>query len=281
MPSQKIIGVLIMCIGLIVSTWLIEKIPLTPLAQNVATTTPVSIRSYQEPTDSTTTAEWQKILTTLDPQNNTVTVVGTNKGSVNIPPEDTTLTNQMAKDYFSQFLIAQKNSSDGTVSADDAATIAQNTLSMPDYIKSTGVQYTTNNLHISTLSDTATVKKYSDDLIKITKNRSPKTSRNEYDILSDAVKLNNPKILTELDPIIAGYRGIVSDLVNMTIPKDAVSVHLGLLNASSNILENIEAMRVAFTDPVKSLPGISQYKQHATDLSNTINALQTYLKSKQ
>ena len=59
-----------------------------------------------------------------------------------------------------------------------------------------------------------------------------------------------------------------------------MEIHLGLLNAVSNLLSNIEAIREAFSDPVKSFAGASQYTQHEKDTETAMQKLNIYLESK-
>jgi hypothetical protein len=56
----------------------------------------------------------------------------------------------------------------------------------------------------------------------------------------------------------------------MTVPSSAVKVHLGVLNAVSRLLTDVEAMRAVFVDPVKSLTSIGQYND---DISKFVSSL--------
>ena len=189
-----------------------------------------------------------------------------------------TLTDQMAKDFFGQYL--QLSQGGHTVTDDEATQIAQNTLALPDYTTSVGVQYTVRDLHVNPETSKELVIKYKNDLAAIIKNRTPKNNGYEMDILTAAVKSGKESDLAPLDPLIAADKLIISDLLAMNIPSDAVGVHLGFINASSNILENTEAMRVNFSDPVRSFAGVSQYGQHVSDMVNALNNLNAYLKAK-
>src|SRR3989338_1776490 len=72
----------------------------------------------------------------------------------------------------------------------------------------------------------------------------------------------------------------IANLLIIEAPSDAIKMHLDLLNAYSNILSNLEAMRATFTDPIRSLSGINQYEQHLRDLKSVIVNISAYFEQK-
>ncbi len=95
------------------------------------------------------------------------------------------------------------------------------------------------------------------------------------------MQTKDEKDFARLDPLIASEKAIIADLLKLTIPSDAVSVHLSLINAISNILANTEAMRVTLVDPVRSFAAVSQYKQHIVDMQTAVLNFNAYYLSKQ
>ncbi len=183
----------------------------------------------------------------------------------------------MAKDFFAQYLALKQGGAQ--VTSDQALQIAQNTLSSPEYTQANGAVYTVANLHVSTETNPTLIQKYKAAIGQSFKDHDSKKMGDELTILGNAVKDQNPAELDALDPIIAADKAIMNDFLAMTIPADAVTVHLAFLNAASNILANTEGVRVTFTDPVRSFAATSQFKQHAQDVKVALVNLDTYFKS--
>ena len=184
----------------------------------------------------------------------------------------------MAQDFFSQYLALKQNN--GTVTADEANQIAQSTLTGAAYTNATGVQYTAKDLHINAQTSREIVQKYHDVINTSLKNRALKNKVDPLAILNSAVKNGSTADLAELNPLIVNFKGVVSDLASMSVPADATQVHLDFLNAYSNILANLESMKLTFSDPVKSFAAVSQYKQHLADLQTAVQKIDAYFLAK-
>lgn len=269
MERRKIYATLVICGAVVVSIWLIAR----SSNRIAATETPGSV-SVETRGNITTDADWQKILTTANQNSELTSVVPKdNAGSF----DDTTLTAQMAKDFFGQYLnIANQ----GPVTQDEATAIANNVLSSAQYTKVTGAVYIASNLRINPKTDTATVRAYFDALNQEIKTKLPNNDDDPMTIVGQALKDNKESELTKLDPTIAAAHVFVSDLLVMPVPADAVSVHLGLLNASSNLLSSLEAMRATFSDPIKSFAGASQYGKYLSDFQTSLKNLTAYFQKK-
>jgi hypothetical protein len=76
-----------------------------------------------------------------------------------------------------------------------------------------------------------------------------------------------------------GYEGSTSVPTESAL-KAAASLHLYLLNTSSKILSNLEAIRVAVSDPVKIFTVIGDYSQNMSEFGKTVTSLNALLKQK-
>lgn len=269
-PTKKIVPVLIVCIGVVVSVFLFSKTGnlQTSINTGSATSTSVNIPKLYD------SGDWQKILSSVD--TGTTTILTNQK--TNTYEGEGTETDQMAKDFLAQYLSLKQGGA--TITDDQINAIVENILSSPEYTKATGVEYTANDLHITSQTDKETVRKYMSDGSNILTKNSNKGYGDVLAILEEAINSNDESVLAKLDPIITNYKNIISGSLNLSVPKDAVSVHLAMLNAVSNVLSNIEAMRVTFSDPVKSFAGMSQYKLHMVDFETAMNNLGTYFSAK-
>jgi len=269
--NKKIISVIIVCVGVIVSIWIFEKesgINLSPTQKyaynssliEIPTTTPINSSDWILPGNTSTTTD------------DSLPIPYKNQGTV---------TDKISQSFFSQYMNAiQQNGGNTTISDDEAAQIAQNTLASPSYLESTGVVYSESDIHVNSTTSTPLAKAYYDSIARTLAAHNPKGSQPEMTILDNAVKNQDETILSQLDPIIDGEKGVILDLLNMTIPSDAVHVHLYFLNAASNVLANTEAIRETLSDPVKAFAGLSQYQLHVGQMEIALLHLRTYFKSK-
>ncbi len=270
MPSRKTISVLILCLGIVLSIWLLSENGKTSIKNTK--TNPLLVFSDEPKTY--TKDDWKKILITID--TGTTTVL-TNQNS-DVYPDEGTQTDLISRDFMAQYLLLKQGGAE--ITTEQALDIAQKTLSSAEYTKATGVKYTQNDLNINSKTSRELTQTYMTTINSSLIKRSPKNLENELVILDRAINSGEEKELVKLDPIITGYKGLIGDFLQISIPSDAVSIHLEILNAMSNVLSNIEAMRLTFSDPVKSFVGVSQYKKHALDLSLAMKKLNDYSLSK-
>lgn len=277
MPSDKnrnkVYTILVLCIGIVISVWLFQRKPesISLVKQNTNT---VSANPYRDVIPNTN-EDWKKMLTSIDPKNQVITSVIKNNSNTF---DETTLTAQMARDFFSQYLLAKKGGQ--ALTPDQINKIVQNTLASPQYTKTSQIVYLTSNLHINPNTDPSTVKKYRDVLNLSLKNRSTQVKDNPMILLNMATKTGGSDILARLDSIITTGHNMVNDLLSMEVPSDAVQVHLNLLNVSANIVLSLESMRQIYTDPVKSLVGISSYSQELSKLEPALSDVNAYFVKK-
>lgn len=272
MPAEKnrnkIYVVAVICIGLITSIWLIQRTPVSKSAVNENSGT-VAVKPYVNVEKND---DWKKMLVSID--NSKIDTSLISKNNYSIPEEDSTLTDQMSRDFLSQYLLAVKN--DENITSADANNIAQNTLSLPDYNTSVGAKYLPSNLKIINKTDSNTLRIYRNRLLEVIKNRTSKVKDNPIMIVTVALSTEDEKELSKLDYIIKENRGFVSDLLKIEVPINVVGLHISLLNASSNLLTNLESLRVILGDPVRGLTGIGQYSQSINDLNLSLENLSNY-----
>ena len=82
--------------------------------------------------------------------------------------------------------------------------------------------------------------------------------------------------LAKLDPIITLNKSMLAELLDVEVPDKAVDYHLAVLNAASNILADLQAMRVVFIDPVRSLSAIAQFKNDTLILKTATDNIATF-----
>jgi hypothetical protein len=95
----------------------------------------------------------------------------------------------------------------------------------------------------------------------------------ETHILQNALEANDPKMLSELEPIRNVYVKTIADTLTMEVPDIFADMHVDLLNANEAIELDISAMQVAFTDPLYSLARVKSYRNDAKALFESLSAI--------
>ena len=83
--------------------------------------------------------------------------------------------------------------------------------------------------------------------------------------------------MAKLDPIILSGKMVMTNMLNMTVPREAVGIHIRLLNSLSNTLADLESMRVIFDDPIRGLGGMNSYSNDANTFIGALNTMSQYL----
>lgn len=270
MPSSKTISILIVSLAAVFSVWIFadkQEVEKNKLAiknkENVVVTPAINI-------DGPENDDWKKILTTLDAKKEKVvdlTKTGANES-------DTTLTDQMSRDFMSQYFLAVKAGQ--TITPEIAKTIAQNTLSLPEY-NAKSVVYIRQNLKITQKNDSATMQKYKQQINQSLQSIYYELKDNPFVVLINALKTENLEDLKKIDPIIAINKAQIKYLLGMEVPESAVDIHLKLLNVSSSILLDLESMRAGLEDPVKIFPAIAKYTEDSAQFKTVIESMNEFL----
>jgi hypothetical protein len=277
MRNSKVFATGIICAAIVFSVWLIEKNLNTQSSlafgkTNTAQIVPIVPREHIE------SDNWKEVFSsTTSSKGFSYSPYSNTKDSDTGYAGEGTLTDQISKDFFAQYLIVKKNS--GTVTTQDTVQIVQNTLKLPQYTQVSTVTYKMSNLNIDT-QNTKTPAQYSADLNAIITKEKPQNPQDGYKIVAEAIKSNKPDTLKKLDPMITTYKAVISDLVELPVTKEAATLHLTLLNSVSNLLSDLEALRVTFDDPVKAFPAVSQYEVHIADFGVAVGNLNAYFGSK-
>jgi hypothetical protein len=117
-----------------------------------------------------------------------------------------------------------------------------------------------------------TVREYGNALAEILRTHSI-SNENEAVILSKALEANDPVLLEALAPIKNVYTGTIEDALRMNVPDELADEHMNLLNVLEAIRTDIEAMQVAFTDPLYALARIRFYEKDTKDLFNAFQTI--------
>lgn len=268
MPDKKVLTILIICFGLVVSVWLMSD-KIGQKATQVAKKDSVSA----EPailTNENTNADWKKMLTAVDSKSVNFTDLTKNVAL----PEDDTITDQISRDILTQYMLSAKNGV--SVTPEVAKNIADMTLTMPQY-KSESVVYLVENLNI-VKNDTEILKKYKTSLNQAIMPVYYDISNDPMEIMLVAIQTDSEKDIKKLDPIIKINEDLVKNLKNMPVPEKLTVLHLNLLNESSAILHVLKSMRTVVTDPIKGFTVLGEYPNHLNAFKEDVIKIDQLLK---
>jgi hypothetical protein len=217
--------------------------------------------------------DWKNILTSVSTGDTGYADLTENTATI---PEDTTLTAQMAKDVLSTYLLSTKTGQPFT--SDTADQIAQTVLSSPNYAETAGTVYLSSNLHIAGDDKTALSQyKLLINTALINRASELKNTQDPIELTTAAVQSDSEAALAGINPLIHSASGFINDLLQMNVPKSAVTAHLELLNATNDLLSDFQAMRNVLTDPTRSLTTLGQYNTHIANLQKALQDMNSYV----
>ena len=180
------------------------------------------------------------------------------------PP--TTFTGKFSEAFFQDYLqgkIDGEDFSDPSAFVGNAVTaIEQNTQSR---------KHSRNEFKIVSDSPEA-IRAYGNTFAEIM-NSSVVSVENEAVILQKALTANDPVLLEKLTPIRDAYTSYISQALVMEVPESFALLHVTALNAFESILTDVEAMQLAFTDPLYALARTKGYEADATALYDSLQKI--------
>lgn len=317
MPSKKIILVAITCIVVIALIFISSQNKNTQTseqtgddsAQNAVTPQIIMSEKVKNSSDLDTDhdglKDWEEVLWGTDPKKadtngngvgdaqevvilkksqasqQTPTTSNVFKNIDTTPNEDHTLTGDIAREAFAKYMNLKQ--SGATIDQALAQQVAQSILNSVNNLEINPPKFKAENLpNITNADDTATIKNYGNDIWNIMINDTPKNNsgENEYAILATAIQNEDEAELKKLDPIISGYEATIKDMLKMSVPKSAVTVHLGFLNDMNTILAVIQNMRAYFTDSARGLGAFTYYRGSVLKLKSSLDLLISYFNTK-
>jgi len=141
------------------------------------------------------------------------------------------------------------------------------------------VEYQLFDLKIIPETNQETLREYGNELGKAsTKNAYDRTYGDEFEIFNQAMVQNDPIEYEKLKPIIANYEKLIADIIKIETPTSIAGKHLDIINSLSAVNGSIREFNVFLTDPIRGLFVLGKYGKYASDLRNTLKALDKIMK---
>jgi hypothetical protein len=248
-------------------------------------TTPIE-SSPNDDQDNDGLKNWEETLWKTDPNNPDTDGDGTNDGNeinqgrdpVVKGPDDNiegilfngSNTDDLAVSLLSSYV--ETVNQDGSIN-DNAQDIANRALEA-DISKPFVITYDSSNLNYggNTIEDYRVYGNNFAQLFSYFQN-----SPDEIRAVTRAMQSNDPNELLVLDTVIGNYQSFLSNFLTMSVPSEIGDEHLIAANSLSEIIADINGMKLLFTDTIIAVDSISTYqitaKKVQTSLADIINKI--------
>lgn len=228
-------------------------------------------------TDGDGTNDGEEVATGRDPlvEGPNDRLEGSVSKSTNI---EVSATDRLAQEFaIEYFTLKQTNES---LDIDTQSKLLQK-IAEKDYAAPIRAIYSINDISTSPVSTELSLRKYGNDLGRIIIEASVnKPEGNELDVFTQAARNQDSDILSNLEPFIAGYKTILSEALETPVPKEAATLHLNFINSIHYLIQSIEGMQQAGTDPLLAMISINEYSDSVDLLRQSLRSLTLYLSEK-
>jgi hypothetical protein len=184
------------------------------------------------------------------------------------------ITQTFAQEIFAKYMTVK----DGGVALDTKSIeeLSKSFVDESSSLELTAPTYSMSDINILYHESSGDIRTYGNNLGKTLAESTPGGVANEMLVTLIALRDNNPDVLKQLDPTIAGYKKFIGGLRTMKVPEGAASYHIALLNALSQSQKSIEDMQSIFIDPIRGAPSLNNYSIGAAALSKAVQDLNHY-----
>lgn len=159
-----------------------------------------------------------------------------------------------SREFFAQYMALKKA---GALNKDSGNILASNyTNKVLSGFHTNGAffkTYTASSLEILDSTGDGALKTYGNAMGRVILSNPPvKGKRTAFQVFFKAMTSGNSQDLQKIGPYIDRYENIIKDSLEVPVPQNATSIHLGYLNALSALKTNAEAMKNAEQTPLRT-----------------------------
>ena len=174
---------------------------------------------------------------------------------------ESTLTDTVSTAFISNYLALKQNGNLNSTSAQD---LIDKTISYIGQNSSQVTKISESQLNVVADNGNQSIMDYGENFGNIIKNNTHKEVENELEIIMDAMNSKDSLKINELNNIIAVYEKTFHELIKIPVPKTFVKVHLNLVNSINGIYLALTEIKNVFSDPIRGLTALKNYKENAT-----------------
>lgn len=139
--------------------------------------------------------------------------------------------------------------------------------------------YTANDIKNMVEDNPDTIKKYGNDVATIINTNLKKESFNEVTYLNNYMEKNSSADLQKVVLSSNNYKKTLQDMIEISVPQNALETHLNLVNSISSFSKSLEGMIMINDDPIVSLVSLKNYQEGMSAMLNAVNDLGIYFKN--
>ena len=121
---------------------------------------------------------------------------------------------------------------------------------------------------------------YRNDL-KVALEPMQKNKTAEIDLIGNYEQTKDPSYLAQLRTAANNYRASASNTLAIIPPSDAVTYHVGIINATREFAATLDAFSTYATDTITAAALLMSYNQAEQDMLSSFSALTAYFTRKQ
>jgi len=133
--------------------------------------------------------------------------------------------------------------------------------------------YSEKDITITSLNNAESFEVYKKNLLNIYREYSTPQEKNEFEIISNALKNNDPSELEELDLFVDSYKKLINNLLLIPTPSDLSILHLDMINSYTRTMYSLDGMKQVLDDPLFGFIKFIQYQINISEILNTTAAL--------
>jgi hypothetical protein len=185
-------------------------------------------------------------------------------------------TDKLARDFFARYMELNQaglvNDTTGQADLIDQVLKSGVVLNKPK-------SYGADNIFLGMDTSAEAVRQYGNQLGQIFKKYYNAALPNEVNVVKEALEKEDFELLKQIDPIIANYKGILTDVLKVQVPPSLVQNHLLLINSMSTVLFSAEEMRKVEKDTLSGINGSSVWLGAVQGLNTAFNNLKAVFKA--
>lgn len=180
--------------------------------------------------------------------------------------EAKTATDIAARTILSNYAFVQsQNSATTTVSDEEAVAIAKSAITKIGIPQAT--QYSVKDIRISTDNSTSATESYSKSIAVILKTFAAAQTKTDIEVaFAEPKEGEEEKRLSAIAKNISNYEQLIKSLLALKTPSRFTQIHLHLLQKFANIQVLIDPLAEVYTDPIKALAALDQYRREIETL---------------
>lgn len=204
---------------------------------------------------------WKDSLSVV-PQASSTETLGVARGSTSVLA--TTTSDIIAREMLTNYALLARSNATTTLSDAEVQTLAQGLVEKVGIIQ--GKQYAAKDLKVSLDNSPAALATYSNEVVRIINILVASRTKGDLEVAFMDPRVDAAAKRTALEQNAAHYEKLIRGLLNTKTPYGIAPLHLHLIQIYSDIETSVGVLADVYTDPIKGLAALGQYRKEVDDL---------------